>query len=327
MRIVLELARTECLLCRGSHEVYFFACCVSFLCILLVVLHVRTVLQEQFDKSLARFETKEADLSKSYTDDNSGGDDSDVGAANGALCDLASELARAEEEMLGRSPTRAVSKDIDTSAVAQAAAAKALAKRKQVSTSGDPRSAMLAAIASRKKVDAEVTEASSDAAKVETAPAIDQRSAMLAAISSRKKPEEEDGETTDASPADEKKEVSPTLAPDSLDQRSAMLAAIASRKRPEESDTCPPCVDNDTQPAAEGDPMMANPVDPRSSMLSAIRARKVDKKSNDEAEEKNEPANQGGRAALMASIQAQRSPVVDEVNDAQAQAQDPRSTT
>ena len=74
--------------------------------------------------------------------------------------------------------------------------------------------------------------------------------------------------------------------------------------------------------------MMANPVDPRSSMLSAIRARKVDKKSNDEAaEEKNEPTNQGGRAALMASIQAQRSPVVDEVNDAQAQAQDPRSTT
>ena len=283
-----------------------------------------TVLQEQFDKSLARFETKEADLSKSYTDDNSGGDDSDVGAANGALCDLASELARAEEEMLGRSPTRAVSKDIDTSAVAQAAAAKALAKRKQVSTNGDPRSAMLAAIASRKKVDAEVTEASSDAAKVETAPAIDQRSAMLAAISLRKKPEEEDGETTNASPADEKKEVSSTLAPDSLDQRSAMLAAIASRKRPEESD---PSVDNDTQPAAEGDPMMANPVDPRSSMLSAIRARKGDKKSNDEAEEKNEPTNQGGRAALMASIQAQRSPVVDDVNDPQTQAQDPRSTT
>ena len=271
---------------------------------------------------MARLETKEADLSKSYTDDNSdaesGGDDSDVGAANGALCDLASELARAEEEMLGQSPTRAVSsKDIDTSAVAQAAAAKALAKRKQASTDVDPRSAMLAAISSRKKVDAEATEASSDAAKVETAPAIDQRSAMLAAISSRKKPEEEDGETTDASPADEKNEVSSTPAPASLDPRSAMLAAIASRKRPEESDICPPSVDNDTQ--------MASPVDPRSSMLSAIRARKVDKKPNDEAEEKNEPTNQGGRAALMASIQAQRSPAVDEVNDAQAQ--DPRSTT
>ena len=270
---------------------------------------------------MARLETKEADLSKNYTDDNSdaesGGDDSDVGAANGALCDLASELARAEEEMLGQSPTRAVSKDIDKSAVAQAAAAKALTKRKQASTDGDPRSAMLAAISSRKKVDAEATEASSDAAKVETAPAIDQRSAMLAAISSRKKPEEEDGETTDASPADEKNEVSSTPAPASLDPRSAMLAAIASRKRPEESDICPPSVDNDTQ--------MASPVDPRSSMLSAIRARKVDKKPNDEAEEKNEPTNQGGRAALMASIQAQRSPAVDEVNDAQAQ--DPRSTT
>ena len=281
---------------------------------------------------MARLETKEADLSKSYTDDNSdaesGGDDSDVGAANGALCDLASELARAEEEMLGQSPTRAVSsKDIDTSAVAQAAAAKALAKRKQASTDVDPRSAMLAAISSRKKVDAEATEASSDAAKVETAPAIDQRSAMLAAISSRKKPEEEDGETTDASPADEKNEVSSTPAPASLDPRSAMLAAIASRMRPEESDICPPSVDNDTQRAAEEDPMMAGPVDPRSSMLSAIRARKVDKKPtrNDEAEGKNEPTNQGGRAALMASIQAQRSPAVDEVNDAQAQ--DPRSTT
>lgn len=195
------------------------------------------VLQEQFDKSLARLETKEADLSKSYTDDNSddesGGDDNDVG-------ELASELARAEDEW--QSSTRAVPKNIDTSVVAQAAAAKALAKRKQAtsSTNGDP--------------------------------------------------------------------------------RSAMLAAIASRKRPEETDICPPSVDNDTQPAVEEDPLIANPVDPRSSMLSAIRARKVDKKSNDD-----EPTNQGGRAALMASIQAQRSPAVDEVNDAQAQ--DPRSTT
>ena len=210
------------------------------LCMLFIFsmrLYTGGVLQEQFDKSLARLATKEADLSKSYTDDNS--DDESGGD------DLASELARAEEAMLGQSPTRAVPKDIDTSAVAQAAAAKALAKRKQASTNGDP--------------------------------------------------------------------------------RSAMLAAIASRKRPEETDICPPSVDNDTQPAAEEDPMMANPVDPRSSMLSAIRARKVDKKSNDEAKEKNEPINQGGRAALMASIQAQRSPAVDEVNDAQAQ--DPRSTT
>jgi len=94
-------------------------------------------LQEEFDESLARLETREADLSKSYDDDGSddeSGDD-EVCSAGGALGDLASELARAEEEMRGQALTTSASEIIDTSAVAQAAAAKALAKRKQTSGS------------------------------------------------------------------------------------------------------------------------------------------------------------------------------------------------
>ena len=113
---------------------------------------------------MARLDTKEADLSRSYNNDDSDCEDncgSEVVAAGGALDDLASELARAEVDMLGQKST--TTEDIDTSAVAQAAAAKALAKRKQASSDGNPRAAMLAAISSRKQPDENETEEASSA--------------------------------------------------------------------------------------------------------------------------------------------------------------------
>ena len=328
-----------CILIFSSHRPSFAAHASFFTCVSTEHEYIQSPLfQEEFDKSLTRLDTREANLSRSYNNDDSDDEDNcgnEVVAAGEALDDLASELARAEVEMLGQNSSSA-SEDIDTSAVAQAAAAKALAKRKQASSDGNPRAAMLAAISSRKQPDENETEEASSApvqgfhdpraamlaaissrkkpddeeGETETTPTLahapaplDPRSVMLAAISSRKKPEEEAASSPASAPAPLEEEA-PASAQAPVDPRAAMLAAITSRKKAEDDktneDTSVSIVDDSSQSVvAEG-----GSTDPRSSILSAIRSRKVDSSGSETKEEKG--TAQDPRAGLLASIQARR---------------------
>ena len=265
--VATQMAQTDTLLVRTcrmvacilylfiflSHRPSFCGSRLFFSCVFLheyihTYIHTYIIIQEEFDKSLARLDTKEADLSRSYNNDDSDCEDncgSEVVAAGGALDDLASELARAEVDMLGQKST--TTEDIDTSAVAQAAAAKALAKRKQASSDGNPRAAMLAAISSRNKPDDEEGKEKAMSTPAPAPASVDPRSAMLAAISSRKKP-------------DEKETEAPAPAP--VDPRSAMLSAIRSR--------------NEDSPGSETEEEKGAAQDPRAGLLASIQARRVD---------------------------------------------------